>query len=85
MYKIDIKYEINDNEWDALLEKNSASTFFQTAKYLNSDNEYRYPIFISIKKDNEIKGQLGITIVKNNTGSTKYLRKISQILIYLSF
>ena len=80
MYTTKISQKVNSEEWNKSLLKSKYSTFFQTAEYLNSNSNERFPLFIEISdQNNEVKGQLGITILKKRDGSTKIFRKTSEL------
>ena len=80
MYTTKITQKVNSEEWNKALLKSKYSTFFQTAEYLHSKSTERFPIFIEIRdQNNDVKGQLGMMIIKKRKGSTKIFRKISEL------
>lgn len=74
MLEFKISEKVSD-EWDKLLLNSEYSTFYQSTRYLKTDNS-RFPIFIRIiDENNNIKGQLALTILKKqSTLSSKKLR-----------
>ena len=52
MYTTKISQKVNSEEWNKSLLKSKYSTFFQTAEYLHSNSNERFPLFIEICDQN---------------------------------
>lgn len=81
MYTYKIFKKIDKKEWNDNLLKCNYSTFFQSAEFLTIEDSNKYPIFIYIYDNNgEMKGQLGLTIIKSKKGySSNALDKVIQL------
>lgn len=77
MYSYKILENVESDKWNSLLLKTKSSTFFQTVEYLRSNSSLnRFPLFVYIYNEkNEVKGQLGLKIIKSKTGSTNIIFK----------
>lgn len=84
MLKIKISETIDEGKWNKSLLNSKYSTHYQSTKFLKTD-ESRFPIFVYILDgENEIKGQLALSILKkHSTLSSKklksYMNKISNL------
>ncbi len=78
MYEFEILRKVDKTKWNNQLLNCKYSTFFQTAEFLTEDTSNKYPLFIYVYDENgDVKGQLGITIVKIKSGNTTFtLKKI---------
>ena len=78
MYEFEILRKVDKTKWNNQLLDCKYSTFFQTAEFLTEDTSNKYPLFIYVYDENgDVKGQLGITIVKIKSGNTTFtLKKI---------
>lgn len=82
MYKFSILKEVNAKEWDNNLKKSNYATFFQSAKFLTIQSQGNYPLFLYVLDDDDnIQGQLGLTIRKSYTSySTQKLKRFTKII-----
>jgi len=82
MYKFSISRDIDPEKWDSDLIKSNYATFFQSAKFLGTKIQGKYPIFLYILDENDnVKGQLGLIITKSYTPySTKKLNNFTKMI-----
>jgi len=82
MYKFNILKDVDVEKWDYNLSKSNYATFFQSSKFLKIQMKDKFPLFVNVVDDNdEIKGQLGLTIIKSQTTySTKKLDKFTKLI-----
>ncbi|KAF6243995.1 hypothetical protein C6988_00880 [Nitrosopumilus sp. b1] len=85
-YKYNIFQTTDKNNWNNNLLKVDYSTFFQTYENLISDSNGVIPVFITVENDyGEIKGQLGLRIIKTTVMySSKILRQLRPIISKIS-
>lgn len=81
-YKYKISTFVNFDEWNKLLRNSEYSSFFQTAQNIISKPNDVLPFFIMVFDQNEeIKGQLGLNIIKTSVMySSKSLRILNKII-----
>ena len=86
MYSFKVFTNIDVEKWNNDLMKSQHANFFQTAEFLTQEpNSGRFPNFIYIFDDEEVVGQLGLTIVK--TGKIRagsFFRKFTKIASSIS-
>ena len=84
MLKFKILEKIADEQWDEQLLNSDYSTFYQSTKFLET-NDSRFPIFVYILDEkNNVKGQLTLSILKKQSAlSSKklvsYMQKVSSL------
>lgn len=64
MLSFKINVDVDQKNWNDSLLNSKYSTFFQTKEYLESENEFKFPIFIEIFENTNLLGQLGLVVIK---------------------
>ncbi len=76
MLDFSISNSVDSREWNEALKQSEYANFFQTVEYLENQTSFeeRTPVFISIRdSSNNIKGQLGLSVVKKIHGKSSSL------------